>query len=114
MQFRIGINLGDVIQEQDRIFGDGVNIAARLEALAQTGTLVSQKGKFALHEFPGCWPVSRWRSSCWRRHSAAASHSVASVGRASLSGAAVVRVRFSQRQLPKPRRQVSPRAPAHA
>ncbi len=35
MQFRIGINLGDVIEEGDRIYGDGVNIAARLEALAE-------------------------------------------------------------------------------
>jgi class 3 adenylate cyclase len=33
MQFRIGINLGDVIEEEDRIYGDGVNIAARLESL---------------------------------------------------------------------------------
>ena len=30
MQFRIGVNLGDVIDEEDRIYGDGVNIAARL------------------------------------------------------------------------------------
>ena len=37
MQFRIGINLGDVIVENDDIFGDGVNIAARLEALADPG-----------------------------------------------------------------------------
>jgi adenylate cyclase len=37
MQFRIGINLGDVIQEEGRIYGDGVNIAARLEGLAETG-----------------------------------------------------------------------------
>jgi len=35
--FRIGINLGDVIVEDDDIFGDGVNVAARLEALAEPG-----------------------------------------------------------------------------
>ena len=37
MQFRIGINLGDVLQEGDRIYGDGVNIAARIESLAEAG-----------------------------------------------------------------------------
>ncbi len=37
MDFRIGINLGDVIEEGDSIYGDGVNIAARLEALAEAG-----------------------------------------------------------------------------
>jgi adenylate cyclase len=37
MEFRIGINLGDVIEEGKRIYGDGVNIAARLEALAEGG-----------------------------------------------------------------------------
>ena len=35
MEFRIGINLGDVIQEGERIYGDGVNIAARMEGLAE-------------------------------------------------------------------------------
>jgi len=37
MEFRIGINLGDVIEEEDTIYGDGVNIAARLEGLAEAG-----------------------------------------------------------------------------
>src|SRR5215469_5840993 len=37
IRFRIGINLGDVIVEDDDIFGDGVNVAARLEALAAPG-----------------------------------------------------------------------------
>jgi adenylate cyclase len=37
MDFRIGINLGDVIEEGDTIYGDGVNIAARLEGLAEPG-----------------------------------------------------------------------------
>src|SRR6266446_2715667 len=37
IEFRIGINLGDVIIEEHDIFGDGVNIAARLEALAEPG-----------------------------------------------------------------------------
>ena len=37
MAFRIGVNLGDVIVEDGRLYGDGVNIAARLEALADVG-----------------------------------------------------------------------------
>ena len=37
MHFRIGLNLGDVIVEDDDIYGDGVNVAARLEALADRG-----------------------------------------------------------------------------
>jgi len=35
MQFRIGINLGDVIEDGDRIYGDGVNIATRMEGMAE-------------------------------------------------------------------------------
>nr|NIQ37569.1 tetratricopeptide repeat protein [Pseudomonadota bacterium] len=37
MEFRIGINLGDVIEEGERIYGDGVNITARVEGLAEGG-----------------------------------------------------------------------------
>jgi adenylate cyclase len=37
MAFRIGVNLGDVIEDEGRIYGDGVNIAARIEGLAEPG-----------------------------------------------------------------------------
>jgi adenylate cyclase len=46
MVFRIGINLGDVIEEGDRIYGDGVNIAARLEGIADPGGICISKTAF--------------------------------------------------------------------
>ena len=46
MVFRIGVNLGDVIQSEDAIYGDGVNIAARIEALAEPGGVSISKTVF--------------------------------------------------------------------
>jgi TolB-like protein len=45
MMFRVGLNLGDVIVEGDNLYGDGVNVASRLEALAEPGG-ISLSGKF--------------------------------------------------------------------
>jgi adenylate cyclase len=46
MLFRIGVNLGDVIEEGSRIYGDGVNIAARLESLSDPGGICVSKTAF--------------------------------------------------------------------
>ena len=43
MEFRVGINMGDVVIEGDNLYGDGINVAARLEALAQSGGVCISK-----------------------------------------------------------------------
>jgi adenylate cyclase len=54
LQFRIGVNLGDVIEDRGDIYGDGVNIAARLEALADPGGIcISDAVRSAIGNKPG-------------------------------------------------------------
>ena len=64
MQFRIGINLGDVIVENDDIFGDGVNIAARLETLAEPGG-ICVSARCATRSASG-WKISSSKISATR------------------------------------------------
>ena len=47
LELRIGVNLGDVIIDADDTFGDGVNVAARLEALTRPGTSASSEEEVA-------------------------------------------------------------------
>jgi len=46
MEFRIGVNLGDVAEEGDRIYGDGVNVAARIENLADPGGICISRSAY--------------------------------------------------------------------
>mgnify|MGYP000032309541 FL=1 len=48
LEYRIGINMGDVVKEGENLLGDGVNIAARLEALAQSGGITISKNVYDL------------------------------------------------------------------
>ena len=61
LHFRIGVNLGDVIVEGDDIYGDGVNIAARLEGLASPGG-ICVSGTVRDHAIGSATPSRTWAS----------------------------------------------------
>ena len=51
MEFRIGVNLGDVVEEGDNILGDRVNVAARMEGLAEAGGIcISESASLAISD----------------------------------------------------------------
>ena len=46
LQFRIGVNIGDVVQDGDRIYGSGVNVAARIEGIAEPGGICISRNAY--------------------------------------------------------------------
>jgi adenylate cyclase len=46
LEFRIGVNIGDVVQDGDRIYGNGVNVAARIEGLAEPGGICISRNAY--------------------------------------------------------------------
>lgn len=55
IRWRMGINVGDVIQEGNDIFGDDVNVAARLQSLAPAGSILISAGTYnEVHRYAGC------------------------------------------------------------
>ncbi len=105
MYFRIGVNVGDVVEEEDRIYGDGVNIAARIQEAAESnGVFVSQSlfeqvkrqspymfedlglhslknisEQIRLYKVIGDMPTHRFLSSPSKRHASAAGVREASI-----------------------------------
>jgi adenylate cyclase len=46
LEFRIGVNIGDVVQDGDRIYGNGVNVAARIERVADSGRICISRNSY--------------------------------------------------------------------
>ena len=69
--FRIGVNLGDIIIEDDDIHGDGVNVAARLEALAEPGGILRLAHRPRQRPGQATLPVRRLGRATGQEHPAA-------------------------------------------
>ncbi len=63
LQYRIGINIGDIIIDADDIFGDGVNVAARLEGIADPGGVCISSSAMSRFEARSTQISSIWASS---------------------------------------------------
>ena len=68
LEFRIGVNIGDVIQDGDRIYGSGVNVAARIEGLAEPGGICISRNAYdhikeKLNSDTNTWVTMKLRTS---------------------------------------------------
>src|SRR5712671_952322 len=66
IDFRIGVNIGDIIIDENDIFGDGVNVAARLEALAEPGGICVSRCATSSPSRSRTWASGRSRTSLGR------------------------------------------------
>ena len=87
--YRVGINLGDIIVEGDDIFGDGVNIAARLQALAREACRTTTPSRIAIERIAGSMS-SVLRARPYRTTTVAAGGAVAPAAAAEASAAGVL------------------------
>jgi len=82
MQFRMGVNIGDVIYDAERIYGEGINIAARLEGIAEPGGVYVSRQAYDQVEgkLPLSWTANpekhreAGRGLCGRRYRGSAQH----------------------------------------
>jgi class 3 adenylate cyclase len=68
IDYRIGINLGDIMVDGDDIAGDGVNVASRLESLAEPGGICVASGVREQGAWPARCPMDRWRRAIGQEH----------------------------------------------
>jgi class 3 adenylate cyclase len=68
MKFRIGVNLGDIIHDDARVYGDGVNVAARLEGVAEPGGICISVAAYDQVPYKAAAHVHRSRLAVCKEH----------------------------------------------